>query len=136
MSGGRSTLRRMMVSGSDRPMTAIMNASTVPSAAPLASSAWTTGMMPAAFEYIGMPTSTASGTAHQAPFPMMLAMNCSGTYPWMPAPTAMPASTQGQTRPTMSTTASAPARRRSAQDDGASAPSAAAACIWKTHGST
>ena len=68
---------------------------------------------------------------------MMPAMNCSGTYPWMPAPTAMPARTHGQTLPTMSTTASAPARsavrpRRAARRS----PSAAAACTWKTHGST
>ena len=52
----------MIVSGSESAMTAIMKASTVPSAAPFSSSAWTTGMMPAAFEYIGMPSSTASGT--------------------------------------------------------------------------
>lgn len=32
------------------PITAIMKASTVPSAAPLARSAWTTGTTPAAFE--------------------------------------------------------------------------------------
>ena len=36
MSGGRSTLRRMIISGSESAITDIMNASTVPSAAPFA----------------------------------------------------------------------------------------------------
>ena len=69
MSAGLSTLRRMITSGSESPMTAIMKASTVPSAAPFSSSAWTTGMMPAALEYIGTPMSTASGTATRPPCP-------------------------------------------------------------------
>ncbi len=69
----------MIVSGSDSAITAIMNASTVPSAAPFSSSACTTGMIPAAFEYIGTPISTASGTDHQAPLPMIEAMKFSGT---------------------------------------------------------
>ncbi len=56
-----------------------MNASTVPSAAPLASSAWTIGMMPAALVYIGTPITTASGTAHQASLPMNEAMKSCGT---------------------------------------------------------
>ena len=60
-------------------MTAIMNASTVPSAAPLPSRACTTGIIPAALEYMGMPMATASGTAHHAPRPMMEAMKPSGT---------------------------------------------------------
>ena len=79
MSGGRSTLRRMTSSGSDRPITDIMKASTVPSAAPLPSSASTTGMIPAALEYMGTPSSTATGTLHQASAPMMPAMAFSGT---------------------------------------------------------
>src|SRR6266568_1733347 len=66
MSGGRSTLRRMIVSGKESPMTAIMKASTVPSAAPFSRRAWTTGMMPAAFEYMGTPSRTAAGTDHRA----------------------------------------------------------------------
>ena len=52
-----STLRRMTISGNDSAVTLIMKASTVPSAAPLPSSASTTGMMPAALEYIGTPIS-------------------------------------------------------------------------------
>ena len=76
---GRNTLRRMMVSGNDSPITDIMNASTVPSVAPLPSNACTMGMIPAALEYIGTPISTASGTDHQAPLPMMWAMKFWGT---------------------------------------------------------
>ncbi len=79
MSGHFNTLLRMIVSGSERAMTAIMKASAVPRAAPFSSSASTMGMMPAALEYIGMPRSTASGTLHQAPSPMMPAMKSSGT---------------------------------------------------------
>ena len=79
MSRGLSTLRNMMASGSESAMTDIMNASTVPSAAPLPSSACTIGMMPAALEYIGTPSSTASGTDHHASLPMMDAMKFSGT---------------------------------------------------------
>ncbi len=66
-----STWRRMIISGSDSAMTLIMKASTVPSAAPLPSSASTIGMTPAALVYIGMPMSTAAGTDHQVPAPMM-----------------------------------------------------------------
>ena len=73
------TFLRMIVSGSERAMTLIMKASTVPSAAPFSSSACTMGMMPAAFEYMGMPNSTASGTLHQVPAPMMPAMKSCGT---------------------------------------------------------
>ena len=82
-----STLRRMIISGRDKAMTDIMNASTVPRAAPLPKRASTTGMMPAALEYMGTPMTTARGTDHQTPLPMIDAMNPSGTYPWMPAPT-------------------------------------------------
>ncbi len=56
-------------------MTDIMKASTVPSAAPLPSRACTTWMMPAAFEYIGTPSRTASGTAHHASRPISEAMS-------------------------------------------------------------
>ena len=68
----------MIISGAERAMTLIMKARTVPSAAPLASRAWTTGMMPAALEYMGTPSSTAAGTAHQTPLPMNDAMKSCG----------------------------------------------------------
>ena len=74
-----STLRRITISGNERAITLIMNASTVPSAAPLASSACTIGMMPAALLYMGTPITTASGTAHQASLPMNEAMKSCGT---------------------------------------------------------
>ena len=38
---GRNTLLKMMVSGNGGPITGIMNASTVPSAVPFPSNAWT-----------------------------------------------------------------------------------------------
>ena len=41
------TFLRMIVSGKDKPITLIINASTVPSEAPFSSNAWTMGMIPA-----------------------------------------------------------------------------------------
>src|SRR3990172_4538464 len=61
------TFRRMIISGRESPITDIMNASTVPSAAPFPRRACTTGMMLAALEYMGIPIATASGTDHHAP---------------------------------------------------------------------
>jgi hypothetical protein len=55
----------MIISGSESAITLIMKASTVPSAAPLASNACTMGMMPAALVYIGTPISTAAARDHQ-----------------------------------------------------------------------
>ena len=52
ISVGFKALRRMIISGAESAMTAIMNARTVPSAAPLPISASTIGMMPAALVYI------------------------------------------------------------------------------------
>ena len=83
----------MITSGVEMLITDIMKARTVPRAAPFSSSAWTIGMMPAAFEYIGMPIRTTTGTAHQTSLPMNDAMKFVGTHPWMAAPTAMPATT-------------------------------------------
>ena len=79
ISFGLSTLRRMIISGNDSAVTDIMNASTVPIAAPLSISASTTGMMPAAFEYIGTPSSTTAGTDHHSPRPMMVASRSAAT---------------------------------------------------------
>ena len=76
---GLRTLRKMMASGVEMAMTAIMKANTVPNAAPLLRRACTTGMTPAALLYIGTPMSTATGTAHHASFPMMPARKFSGT---------------------------------------------------------
>ena len=74
-----STFRKMIVSGSERPITLIMKASAVPNAAPFASNAYTMGMTPAALEYIGIPITTASGTDHQTSLPMNEAIKSSGT---------------------------------------------------------
>ena len=76
---GLRALRKMIISGADKAMTLIMNASTVPSAAPLPSRAYTMGMTPAALVYMGTPSSTATGTDHQASRPMMAAMKSCGT---------------------------------------------------------
>ena len=59
----------------------IIKARTVPKAAPLVSRACTIGITPAALLYIGTPMSTATGTAHQLPFPIIPARKFSGTYP-------------------------------------------------------
>jgi hypothetical protein len=67
----------------------------------------------AAFEYIGMPMTTAAGTDHQASLPMIEAGNSSRAQPWTSAPAAKRAMIQYQTRPTISGTASSPARMRS-----------------------
>ena len=48
--GSLITFLRMIISGKDRPMTDIMNASDVPSDAPFSRRAWMIGMIPAAFE--------------------------------------------------------------------------------------
>src|SRR4029450_3217961 len=65
ISCGFRTLRRITISGSESPITLIMNASTVPKAAPVASSACTIGMILATLLYIGTPITTARG--HRPP---------------------------------------------------------------------
>ena len=75
------TFRRMTISGSERPMTDIMNASAVPIAMPFAVSTCMIGIMPAAFEYSGMPISTAIGTASGLFGPAMLTRKSAGAYP-------------------------------------------------------
>ena len=76
---GLSTRRKITISGRLNPTTAIMNANTVPSAAPFSINALTMGMIPAAFEYRGTPKSTAAGTLHHASLPRMPASALSGT---------------------------------------------------------
>ena len=65
---GFRTRRRMIISGRLKPTTDIMKARTVPSAAPFSINTAAIGMMPAAFEYKGTPSSTATGTDHQTFF--------------------------------------------------------------------
>lgn len=68
--GNFSTLRSIIISGKDSPMTAIIKARAVPNAAPFSMSAETIGMIPAAFEYKGIPMSTDNGTEYQTDSPM------------------------------------------------------------------
>lgn len=87
------TFLSMVASGSDRPTTAIMKDNAVPNATPFCTNASISGMMPAAFEYIGTASTTARGTVHHWPEPRAPLKNPSGTNPWMPAPIAIPIST-------------------------------------------
>jgi len=81
MNGTFGTFLSIIISGRERPMTAIMNDNTVPSDAPYSISTDTIGMIPAAFEYNGTPIMTDNGTLYQADFPIRDAMKSSGTYP-------------------------------------------------------
>ena len=79
------TFLSIVASGRDRPTTAIINDIAVPSATPFCTNASTSGMMPAALEYIGTASTTARGTVHHLPEPKAPLKNPSGTNPWMPA---------------------------------------------------
>lgn len=68
--GSFSTFFRIIISGSDKPITAIINANEVPSEAPFSSKTETMGTIPAAFEYNGTPISTDKGTLYHADLPM------------------------------------------------------------------
>ena len=59
-------------------VTAIMKESTVPSCAPLASSASATGIVPKMSAYIGMPMTVANTTPHGLRLPSTLAIHSSG----------------------------------------------------------
>ena len=91
--GSLSTLRRIIISGNDNPMTDIMKANAVPSDAPFSIKTETMGIIPAAFEYRGTPIKTDKGTEYQTDLPIMEAMKDSGTYPCAPAPTNIPIAT-------------------------------------------
>ena len=78
---GLSTFLKITISGNDKAITLIMKARAVPRAAPFPSNASTTGMIPAALEYMGTPITTERGTDHQESFPIMDAMTPSGTKP-------------------------------------------------------
>ena len=68
-SGTFKTFLRMIISGSDNAVTAIIKASTVPMLIPFSINAYTIGMTPAALEYKGTPIATATGTAKGFPLP-------------------------------------------------------------------
>ena len=90
INGSFRTFLSIIISGSDKAITDIINASAVPNDAPFSISTDTIGIIPAAFEYNGIPIKTEIGTAYQTSFPINEAMNSAGTYPCAPAPTAIP----------------------------------------------
>ena len=73
--GSFKTFLRITISGSERPITDIINARAVPSEAPFSIKTETIGTIPAAFEYKGMPINTDKGTEYQADFPINDAIN-------------------------------------------------------------
>ena len=77
--GSFNTFLRIIISGSDSPITDIINAREVPIDAPFSIRDCTTGIIPAALEYNGIPISTDRGTDHQTSFPIIPAMKFSGT---------------------------------------------------------
>ncbi len=68
--GSFKTFLRIIISGRDKPMTAIIKAREVPSEAPFSIRTETMGIIPAALEYKGIPISTDKGTLNQADLPM------------------------------------------------------------------
>lgn len=68
-----------VASGSDKPTTAIMKASAVPTGIPLATKTSITGTIPAALAYMGTAKMTAKGTANQLSFDIYCSKNPSGT---------------------------------------------------------
>lgn len=79
INGSFRTFFRIIISGNDRPITAIMKAREVPSDAPFSIKTDTIGMIPAAFEYNGMPIKMERGTLYHADFPIRTAIKSSGT---------------------------------------------------------
>jgi hypothetical protein len=75
------TFLRIINSGRLRPVTAIMKARVVHIATHFSVRALTRGITPAAFEYRGIPISTASGTAKMLSDPAYFARKSAGTYP-------------------------------------------------------
>ena len=74
-----STFRRIIISGSDKPITAIIKARAVPKGTSFSINTLTIGIIPAALEYKGTPINTDKGTEYQVAFPIRLAMKFSGT---------------------------------------------------------
>ena len=59
------TFFKIMISGNDKPITDIIKARAVPRVTPFSINTLTIGIIPAAFEYSGIPTRIASGTEYQ-----------------------------------------------------------------------
>ena len=77
--GSFRTFLRIMVSGSDKPITDIIKAKAVPNEAPFSIRTETIGITPAALEYNGTPTNTDNGTLYQTDLPINEAINSAGT---------------------------------------------------------
>lgn len=74
-------LFKIINSGSESAVTAIINARVVPIARPFSVRALTSGMTPAVFEYNGIPINVAKGTAYHFPAPAYFIKKSAGTYP-------------------------------------------------------
>ena len=70
---------RIKASGRLKAVTAIIKLSAVPSSIPLLVKTSISGIIPAAFEYIGIPIITAIGTAKGFPAPVYEAIKSVGT---------------------------------------------------------
>ena len=77
--GNFNTFFKIIISGSDKAITDIINANDVPSEAPFSINTETMGTIPAALEYNGIPINTDNGTAYHTSLPMNEAMNSAGT---------------------------------------------------------
>ena len=75
---GFSTFRKIIPSGSESAVIAIINESAVLIAIPLSSNTFTMGMTPAALEYKGTPIKTAIGTAKGLEGPAILVSKFAG----------------------------------------------------------
>ena len=82
----------MISDGRDRVVTAIMKDRTVPSCAPLESSASATGIVPKMYAYMGMPTIVARITPKGLLLPRTASTQLYGIQLWISAP--MPTATR------------------------------------------
>ena len=87
---GLSIFRKIIISGIDNAVTAIIKASVVPIGKPFSTRDFTIGTIPAALEYKGTPIITATGTASGLFLFAILAKMFSGAYPCIKAPMATP----------------------------------------------
>ena len=87
---GFTAFRNMISEGRDSVVTAIIKLRTVPSCAPLESSASATGIVPKMSAYIGTPIIAARTTPKGLPLPKTASTQCSGIQLWMTAPIPTP----------------------------------------------
>ena len=75
---GFNTFLSIIISGNDSAVTAIIKAKAVPMGIPFSIKTATKGIIPAAFEYKGIPINTAMGTAKGLPGPAYLMRKSAG----------------------------------------------------------